>query len=217
MGSKAVAANRFIVVKDNFYDDVGTVIETARRFKYSTFDDYTGFHSLTVYHPRGIVAKLERLLGVPITRWDTDPAEGNGVFYLGLSRGRHRETPGIHWDEPDDDVTILIYLTEGLPEEYGTSMWRHKRTGLTFAPTRSDSRRLGRPIGKVRDLLETDSTNRAKWVETDRIGYRFNRMVAYSSGMLHSASKHYGATLKDGRLYQTYRIAVNWKKSRLAR
>jgi hypothetical protein len=216
MGNKAGLANRFIVVKDNFYDDIGNVIETARRFKYSTFDDYTGYHSLTVYHPRGIVAKLERILGVPITRWDKDPAEGNGVFYLGLSRGRNRETPGIHWDEPEDDVTVLIYLTEGLPEEFGTSLWRHKRTGLTFAPTRSDCHRIGKPIGKVRTLLEADSTNREKWVETDRVGYRFNRMVAYPSGMLHSASKHYGATLKDGRLYQTYRVAVNWKKSRLA-
>ena len=217
MRNKAAVAGRFMIVKDDFYDDVNTVIETAHAFKYSTFDEYTGYHSLTVYHPRGIVGKLERLLGVPITRWDKDPSEGNGVFYLGLSRGRNSETPGIHWDDPEDDVTVLIYLTQGLADAFGTSMWRHKKTGLTGAPTRSDCHRIGKPIGKVRDLLEADSTNRAKWIETDRIGYRFNRMVAYPSGMLHSASRHYGSTLSDGRLYQTYRIAVNWKKARFAR
>jgi len=49
------------------------------------------------------------------------------------------------------------------------------------------------------------------WMEMDRIGYRFNRMVAYPSGALHSATNHYGGTLKDMRMYQTFRIGVDWK------
>jgi hypothetical protein len=40
-------------------------------------------------------------------------------------------------------------------------------------------------------------------------------MVAYPSGMLHSASRHYGSNLRDGRIYQTFRIGVDWSSCRL--
>jgi hypothetical protein len=62
----------------------------------------------------------------------------------------------------------------------------------------------------LRDLLEKESKMREKWVEIDRIGNRFNRMVAYPSGIFHSATKHFGSNMNNGRIYQTFRVGVDW-------
>ena len=183
--------------------------------KFEETGDITGFMTSEVYHPGGVRQRLERVLGVKITRWDEDPNEGNGIFYQAFSRGSQKETPGVHSDEPYEDITVLIYLTPGLPIDCGTSLWQHRATGLVNAPTQRDARRLKTTLTKLRDRLELDSENRQKWIEIDRAGYRFNRMVAYASGMLHSASRHFGSNLRDGRIYQTFRIGVDWSSCRL--
>ena len=107
-------------------------------------------------------------------------------------------------------ITIVVYLTPGLPFEYGTSLWMHKKTGLIDPATPKDARRLKMKFSQLRDLLEKESKMREKWVEIDRIGNRFNRMVAYPSGIFHSATKHFGSNMNNGRIYQTFRVGVDW-------
>ena len=69
-------------------------------------------------------------------------------------------------------------------------------------------------LSELRELFEKDSSDRNKWVEIDRVGYRTNRMVAYPSGVLHSATNHHGGDINDVRLYQTFRIGVDWEGSK---
>jgi hypothetical protein len=206
---------RFVIVKDDFYKDPIKVYDDARNTNYHEPKHYTGLRSRNVYHEAGVKEKLEKLLGIKINRWDTDPEDENGVFYCGFSKGKKKEIPGVHSDWPHDDITVLIYLTPGLPVDCGTSLWMHKETGLTDVPTIADARKLNMKIEKLRDQFEDESKDRKKWTEIDRIGYRFNRMVAYPSGALHSATKHYGGSIENVRLYQTFRIGVNWKTFRM--
>jgi len=207
---------RFVLVLDDFYRDLGAVYRAAQSAAYRQPEHVTGLRSTTVYHEPGVRRRLERILGLRITRWDTDPAEENGVFYQGLAGGRRRETPGVHSDFPLDDVTAVVYLTPGLPVDCGTSLWLHRATGLSAQPTVGDARRLGRSIGELRETLERDTRRRDRWTEIDRIGYRPNRMVAYPSALLHSATRHHGESLADGRLYQTFRVGVDWGSYRAA-
>ena len=204
----------FIFAKDNFYEKPQKVVEAALKAEYYEPEHATGLRSTTVYHEKGVKEKLEKIIGLKITRWDTDPLEENGVFYQGLSKGNKKEIPGVHSDEPYNDLTIVIYLTPGLPVDCGTSHWMHKETGLCNPAMQADARRLKRPLQEIRDQLERESKLRSKWIETDRIGYKFNRMVAYPSGILHSATNHYGGSLKGGRIYQTFRVGVDWKSFR---
>ena len=215
MKPTASGLRRFLLVRDDFYSDPEDVRRIAQSMTFEHTGDITGFMTSEVYHPAGVRRRLERVLGVRITRWDEDPDEGNGIFYQAFSRGLQKETPGVHSDEPYEDITVLIYLTPGLPIDCGTSLWQHRATGLVNAPTQHDARRLKTTLTKLRDRLEVDSENRQKWIEIDRAGYRFNRMVAYASGMLHSASRHFGSNLRDGRIYQTFRIGVDWSSCRL--
>lgn len=207
--------SRFLLVKDNFYSHPEKVLDAARTAEYYEPEHVTGFRSRKVYHEPGIKRKLENILGIRITRWDTDPLEENGVFYQGFSKGKRREIPGVHSDEPYNDITVLIYLTPGLPADCGTSLWQHRATGLVNPATPHDARRLGMTWQDLRNLLEVESKDRSKWIEIDRAGNLFNRMVAYPSGVFHSASKHYGSNMDNGRLYQTFRIGVDWNTFRL--
>jgi len=201
---------RFVMVLDDFYRDPGAVHRAAQAVKYHQPEHVTGLRSTTVYHLPRMRQRLERILGLRIRRWDTDPAEENGVFYQGLAGGGLKETPGVHSDFPLDDVTVVVYLTPGLPVDCGTSLWMHRATGLCAQPTAADARRLDRSVSELSALLARDTRRRDRWIEIDRIGYRLNRMVAYPSGVLHSATRHYGASLYDGRLYQTFRVGVDW-------
>jgi hypothetical protein len=207
--------NRFLIVKDDFYDDPKKVYNEALNAEYHEPKNYTGFRSRNVYHEAGVKQKLEKILGIKITRWDTDPTDENGVFYSGFSKGKYKEVPGVHSDYPHDDITALVYLTPDLPVDCGTSLWMHKRTGLTDPPTSKDSRRLKMKVVDIRNRFEAETKQRNKWVEIDRVGYRFNRLVAYPSGALHSATRHYGSSIHNVRLYQTFRIGVDWKTFRM--
>lgn len=208
---------RFLLIKDDFYEDPEKVLKAAHEAHYYEPPHCTGFRSTTVYHEKGIKKKLERILGIRITRFDRDPLQENGVFYQGFSNGKRKEVPGVHSDWPFDDITVLIYLTKGLPYDCGTSLWQHKRTGLTEAPTASDARRCRMKLNDLKEELERDSRDRSKWMEIDRAGNRFNRMVAYPSGVLHSATKHFGSDMMNGRIYQTLRIGVDWSSFKLSK
>jgi hypothetical protein len=207
--------SRFVLVKDNFYKDPYKVLNAAKQADFYEPRYYTGLRSRAVYHEPGVKEKLERILGIKITRWDTDPTQENGVFYQAHSKGKKKEVPGVHSDYPYNDITAVIYLTPGLPFDCGTSLWMHKQTGLMDPPTSAFTRKNKLNLKKLIDQLEDESKDRTKWVEIDRIGYRFNRMVAYPSGALHSATNHFGSSLEDVRIYQTFRIGVNWNTFRI--
>ncbi len=203
--------SRFIIVKDDFYDNPLKVYQAAKKVTFHEPRYYTGLRSKTVYHEPGVKGKLEKILGIKITRWDTDPVHENGVFYQASSHGKNKEVPGVHSDMPYNDITVVVYLTPGLPFDCGTSLWMHKQTKLCNPPQAADSRKLKIKLADLREQFETESKNRKKWIEIDRVGYCFNRMVAYPSGVLHSATNHYGGTINDVRIYQTFRIGVDWK------
>jgi hypothetical protein len=153
---------------------------------------------------------LEKILGIKITRWDTNPIEENGVFYQGFAKGKRKEIPGVHSDEPYNDITVVVYLTPGIPLHCGTSLWMHKQTGLIDPATPAVAKKYKMKFTDLKNQLEEESKDPSKWIEIDRAGYRFNRMVAYPSGAFHSATNHYGGSLKGGRIYQTFRIGVDW-------
>ena len=204
---------RFLMAVDNFYPDPDRLRAEALRLPYAEPPDYVGWRTRPV-RPRGVRRRIEQAIRLPITRWvnEADDFElGDGVFYIGLSRGERAERVGVHYDEPAGWVTMVVYLTPGAPADAGTSLWRHRPTGLTTRPTRRDAERLGVSVAELNDALDGDSRRRSRWEEIDRVGNVYNRAVFYHSGMLHSATRHFGRSVRDGRVYQTFRFAVDWR------
>ena len=201
---------RFLMAVDNFYPDPDTLRAQALRLPYAEPPAYVGWRTRPV-HPPGVRLRIERAIRLPVTCWEDDADDfdlGNGVFFIGLAGGERAEAVGVHYDTPAAWLTMVVYLTPGAPADAGTSLWRHRPTGLTARPTRRDAERLGASVAELNEILEGDSRRRVRWEEIDRVGNIYNRAVFYQSGMLHSATRHFGSSVRDGRVYQTFRFAV---------
>lgn len=206
-------ARRFLLAVDDFYPNPDRVREKALAMTYTEPADYVGWRT-RAHHEPGVRGRIERALRLKVTDWPDDFDDinlGNGVFFTGLSRGARAETVGVHYDTPADFVTMVVYLTPGAPPDTGTSLWQHRATGLTARPVAADARRLGVSVAELNRVLERDGQRPHRWRELDRVGNVYNRAVFYLSGMLHSATRHFGGGLRDGRVYQTFRFGVDWR------
>ena len=208
MSRRVVTPGNFLLVVDNFYDDPLAVRNAADALDYWTPPGLDGERSRQAWYPAGTRERLQALLGRPIVRWRDSTLSGHGCFYRAYGSGKRREVPTVHFDEPLDYVTCLVYLTIGLPVECGTSLWAHRRSGVTYLPTAREARAHRIDAGQLRELIVHDERIPSRWTETDRVGYRFNRLVCYPSRRLHSATAHHGATVDDVRVYQTFRVGL---------
>jgi len=201
---------RFFHVVDDFYNDPNSIRSTALRLAFTLPEDLDGWRT-EAYQPRGIRQLIEKRFRVRISYWerDTNAIEAcNGVFLSAFSGGRRSERVAIHSDEPAGWMMFLIYLTPHAPRGTGTSFWQHRETGLIQRPTRKDAERLSLPLGELTVLLETDRQVRSRWIEIDRVSNRFNRAVMFPSGLLHSATRHFGSNCQNGRLYQSFHFPI---------
>src|SRR5438046_6271298 len=201
---------RFLIAVDGFYADPDGIRRRALAMTYSHPEHVTGWRT-RCYQPRGIKERIERMFSVRIPYWeaDLDAIEAcNGVFFQSYDRGGHAETVGIHYDEPLRWAMFLIYLTPGAPYDAGTSLWQHRKTALTSRPTGRDAARLGTTVDELARILERDSRTKSRWIEIDRVGNVFNRAVMFPGGFYHSATRHFGSSLRDGRIYQSFHFPV---------
>ena len=160
----------------------------------------------------GISARLERLFGVRITRW-YGPRESCTVF-LAFDRGGRTEVPHIHADAPANAIALVTYLNPKAPPASGTSLWRHRKTGLTWSPTLREARALGFRGGA--DGLErwTDRWlavvpgDTRRWQEIVRVENVYNRGVMFRSGVFHSATRHFGDSPKNGRIFAQFQFSI---------
>jgi len=162
---------RYVYVVDDFYEDPEGVREKALSMQYRAPRSLgLGGMRTPAFRPRGVRARIERLLRVRIASWETAGNSANGAFFCALSRGRDAERVCVHYDLPVNWMTMLIYLTPGAPLEAGTSLWQHKETGLCACPTPRDAERLGLSPAKLAAMLEKDGPRTSRWREIDRVG-----------------------------------------------
>ncbi len=201
---------RFLQVVDDFYQQPDRVRSKALELPYSEPENLLGLRT-QAFQPRGIRSLIEKKFKVQIKYWEQDLSAieaCNGVFFSSLSRGAAAERVGVHYDDPPNWMMLLIYMTPNAPFDAGTSLWQHRATGLNRNPTQTDARRLRIRLAKLEALLERDSNIRNRWIEIDRIGNVYNRAVLFPSGLLHSATRHFGSNHRTGRLYQSFHFSV---------
>jgi uncharacterized protein DUF6445 len=194
-----------VQIVDRFYSNPDNVRGRALAMRYSEPEYLTGWRT-QVWQPSGIKKLIERAFRVKIDYWDKSKSieGGNGVFFTAFSNGRHAERLKVHFDEPPNWMSLLVYLTPDAPSDCGTSFWQHRETDLTARATRRDALRLGFSFEELSLLLDRDGWKRKRWIEVDRIGNIYNRAVMFPAGRFHSATHHFGHDLKDGRLYQSF-------------
>ncbi|HEY0080331.1 MAG TPA: DUF6445 family protein [Pyrinomonadaceae bacterium] len=203
---------RFIQVVDDFYPDPDKLRRKALELPYTEPENLVGWRT-RAYQPRGIKQRIERKFRLRITYWEEDLSaieSCNGVFFSAFSKGKRAETVGVHYDNPPRWVMFLVYLTPDAPFDAGTSIWQHRETGLIAKPTRQDAERLGLSVERLDEMLLRDGQRRSRWREIDRVGNVYNRAVMFPSGILHSATHHFGSSRLNGRLYQSFHFPISF-------
>jgi hypothetical protein len=181
-----------------------SVRREALSMNYSEPDDLIGWRT-NIWQPVNVRKLIEKAFQVKIDYWETDAAGScNGVFFSAFSSGPRAERVKVHFDEPPDWLSLLVYLTPSAPHCAGTSFWRHRQTGLRSKPTRHDAQKLGISLKELEEIIERDGWYRNRWDEIDRVGNLFNRAVMFRAGLFHSATSHFGNNPQNGRLYHSF-------------
>ena len=200
----------FVQVLDQFYAKPENIRHQALSMEYSEPDDLTGWRT-NIWQPRGIKGLIERTFRIQIEHWEdglTTVESCNGVFFSAFSKGRRGEKVKVHFDEPPDWMSLLIYLTPNAAYDTGTSFWQHRDTGLIAKPTKRDALRLGLSPKVLEAVLEEDGWKQKRWIEINRLGNIYNRAVMFPAGLFHSATRHFGNNLNNGRLYQSFHFSI---------
>ena len=187
---KISSLSRQVVVVDDFLSNPDELRELALS------QDYEEKHSVGVRSAQFLWAGVykpafEALLGVEI--FDDQFSEHNKCNTC-FQWCEARTPVVIHSDQ--QQYAGALYLTPNAPPESGTSFYQHKSTGLREP---SDNR-------AEMDITFAEGTlfDRTKWVEVDRIGNVYNRLVLWNGKAIHSGSAYFGAEIRNARLFQVF-------------
>jgi len=97
----------------------------------------------------------------------------------------------IHSD-PGNTYAAVVYLTPKPPEGSGTGFFRNKVTGQEI------------PSNPEEVLPKEESMNLDSWELTDYVENVYNRCVIFNAKRFHSATKYFGTTPENSRLFQVF-------------
>lgn len=174
-----------IFVIDNFYSDPYSIREFALQQEFvEDLRFYKGKRTQTQYFVPGTKQIFETIIGQKISVWDE-------YKMCGVFQSCNAEDPLVYHID-NQQWAGMVYLTPNAPFESGTSLYAHKETKKRHQD----------------DGIETcfsggfyDST---KFELVDTVGNVFNRLVIFNGKCIHAASKYFGQTLEDSRLFHMF-------------
>lgn len=183
--------NPSIMVFDNFLDNPDQARVEALGQQFTESGSYKGFRALGPNHSQEIVTKLDMIF---------DATSERPIQFTGSSFMYHYTTAGTpevyHADTGQNlgDWAAVLFLKPGAPLESGTSLFRHRRSGIDSG----DPSRYSRQPGPYCYLDITD------FEETDYVANVYNRMVIFASRRLHSMRRPFGYSVETARLTQLF-------------
>ena len=177
--------NKRIFVVDNFYSDPYAVRNFALQQNF--LEDqrfYKGKRTQIQYFIPGTKQIFETIIGQKISVW-----EEHGM--CGVFQSCNAEDLLVYHSD-QQEWAGMVYLTPDAPFECGTSFYAHKET---------KKRHQDEGIDECFNGGFYDST---KFELVDVVGNVFNRLVIFNGKCIHSASKYFGQTLEDSRLFHMF-------------
>lgn len=178
-----------LLVIDDFLADPSKLLDEASKltFERRSWDEVGAIHvSARSRHTSRLARQIAALAHARV-RWH--PGSGNYRSLTVRSVEKSRASLYVHSDYSMNFVGLL-YLNRPEQCHGGTGFFRHRRSGLEGFHDRSAIElavrklRLGEP--ELQQLITADARDPARWIETDRVQMRFNRLVIYNGSLFHS-------------------------------
>jgi len=192
-----------VFVFDNFYLEPDEVRHIALNdFEWEdekVAGPYAGLNSIHPYCEEF----HEDFMGNCTNAWPVNPTVF-GHFRMSRKDSSFKQyihcNPGVSW-------IGVIYLSKGYDDIPGTVFWRHKRTGLTHAPTdpykyhqygNSDA------SSSLNWFNNIDGVDESLWIKSNVISFQYNRLVLFRGDAFHSHGDLFGSNDDDSRLLQIF-------------
>ncbi len=201
-----------IFIVDNFYKNPHEVREFALSQTFHQPDYKTGYPGeetdpVSNETVMPIMQTFSKIIGKNVG-WD--PESPQGMFRLMNKDLMQTRSNMIHTDPCR--WTATIYLS--LPEDCrgGLSFFQHKETGLERFFPESDPKvqeaitKYNRSYGEMLQWFYEESLDLNKWIETDYVGCKFNRLLLFDGGLFHGIKELFGDSKENTRLSQHFFI-----------
>jgi len=177
-----------ITVVDDFLEDPDSVRDLALRQTFVKMHS-AGVRTLEQFlHLAPYREEFTRILGRELTNWDDNDA--NGRFQCCYA------SDAIPYPSDSQSRAGVLFLTPSAPIEAGLSFYVGRLSGVRRRV--SDPRLMELTFGGGAEF------DRDRWIEVDRVGNFYNRLVLFDAHLAHGASAYFGSTLADGRLFQNF-------------
>jgi len=172
-------------VVDDFYADPMSVRNFALKQEFIEEKDYyKGCRTRHQYFLPGTKEAFEKIMGIQIREWESHGMCGKFQYCTAQdSLVYHHD--GQTW-------AAMIYLTPDAPYDCGTSLFASKNG----ARKSSDA--------NIRTAFDGGFYDSTKFDLIDSIGNVFNRLFIFDAQNIHAASKYFGQTLEDSRLFHIF-------------
>ena len=178
--------NKTVWVVDNFYSDPYAVREYALKQEFKPEIEYfKGSRSLDQYFVPGTKEAFERIMGIKIREWESHGMCGRFQYCTA-------QDPLVYHND-GQTWAAMIYLNPDAPYCTGTSLYASKNGARrTSDPQYND------------DVYAGGFYDETKFELVDSIGNVFNRLFIFDAQNIHAASKYFGQTKEDSRLFHIF-------------
>jgi len=190
-----------IQVIDHFLSDPKKLQQEAAKIKYSPnpVDNSNIVSGRSVYASK-LEKKIMLTCGAKKISWGTQ----SGTFRI-TTKKHIRNTQNGFLAHSDGNINFisLLYLSRPYECHGGTAFYRHKKTGLeglynTTAIVKV-LQKFSISIDSLFKLLANDSKQPHKWIQTDFIHMKFNRLLVFNGGLFHSAVFNFDKVAKSNK------------------
>jgi len=199
-----VELHGLINVIDNFLPDFEAVRAAAYGAAFKVLNGRagdTGMYSDFAARSEDM-ERISKHAGLPL-----GPLEGAGTGRFALRTSTMTGGTDIHADANLLGGILYVGPVPGPVAGGGTSIFRHRATGLDRFPSKEEQRELGLADderGYQRYFSSSEGLDRSNWDEVYRVDFVPNRLLLIAGGLFHSYTSAFGSSLADGRLVQLY-------------
>jgi len=181
----STAIPSFLVV-DNFYENPDEVRKFALTCNFADHPDYhKGRRTDACYRFEGLKERFEQLIGKKVTNWEKYGTNGCFQYCIGGDQ--------LVYHHDGQQYAGVLYLTPDAPPQAGTSLYRSRHTKKMKVLTSEHGL-----------VFRNGFLDETEFDLVDVVGNVYNRIILFDARIIHAASKYFGTTKENSRLFQLF-------------